>query len=627
MGDIMDDKYLAHIKSPADIKNMSNEQLSELANEIREELISTVSQTGGHLASNLGVVELTIALHKIFNSPNDKFVWDVGHQTYVHKLLTGRYADFHTLRTENGISGFSRPSESEHDMFYSGHSSTSVSAALGIAEGNKIKGNKNYAIAVIGDGAFTGGMVYEALNNAGRSDTRLIVILNNNEMSISKNVGAMAKYLAVIRSKPGYFRLKAKTESILNKIPFVGKKLAKQIFKLKTFIKNIIYSSTMFEQFGFRYMGPIDGHNIPQLCDALEGAKEAHCPVLLHIHTTKGKGYDYAEKAPSLYHGISKFDINSGEPIFSGDNFSKEFGAFMCEMAAKDRRICAVTAAMAIGTGLDGFEKQYPSRCFDVGIAEEHAVTFCSGLANAGLVPVFAVYSSFLQRAYDQIVHDCALQGQKVILSIDRAGFVGEDGETHQGLLDVPFLNTVPCVTIYSPSYYSELKSDFINAFYHDKGLIAVRYPRGAEKYCPSDFTSSGEDFDVYGNEACKNIIVTYGREFSYCCKAKEILANDGTEVVIVKLNKIKPVNDNVYGILCSSENIFFFEEAEQSGSIGESVATELVSRNYNGKFCHIAVPDEFVCHASVDSQLHKYCLDADGIVKTVTDVLNNEKT
>lgn len=617
----MNEKYLNYIKSPSDVKKLSNEQLEELADEIREELITVVSQNGGHLASNLGVVELTIALHKVFNSPNDKIIWDVGHQTYVHKLLTGRYENFHTLRTENGISGFSRPTESQHDMFFSGHSSTSVSAALGIAEANKLRGNKNYAIAVIGDGAFTGGMVYEALNNAGRSDTRLIVILNNNEMSISKNVGAMAKYLAVIRSKPGYFRLKAKTESILNKIPFVGKKLAKEIFKLKTFVKNIIYSSTMFEQFGFRYMGPIDGHNIPQLCDALNGAVEAHCPVLLHIHTTKGKGYDYAEKSPSLYHGISKFDINTGEPIYSGDNFSKEFGIFLCEMAAKDKRICAVTAAMALGTGLGDFQEQYSNRCFDVGIAEEHAVTFCSGLAEAGMLPIFAVYSSFLQRAYDQIVHDCALQQQKVVLAVDRAGFVGEDGETHQGLLDVPFLNTVPNITVYSPSFYSELKSNFVQAFYHDSGLVAVRYPRGAEQYCPQDFKSSGEPFDVYGDSEWKTSIVCYGREFSYVCKAKEELSKKGINVKIVKLNRIKPIDSAVYSVLNTCSKIFFFEESEQSGSIGETVARHLVEADYNGMYKHIAVNDEFVCHAGVSSQLRKYSLDCDGIVKTVAEL------
>ena len=625
----MEDFYLKQIHSPQDLKKLNEEQLEALAKEIREELIETVSKTGGHLASNLGVVELTIALHKVFRSPEDKIVWDVGHQTYVHKLLTGRYDRFSSLRTENGISGFSRPSESEHDMFYSGHSSTSVSAALGIAEGNKLKGNKNYAIAVIGDGAFTGGMVYEALNNAGRSDTRLIVILNNNEMSISKNVGAVAKYLAVIRSKPSYFRLKERTESFLNRIPLIGKKCAKAIFNLKTFVKNLIYSSTMFEQFGFRYMGPIDGHNIPQLCDALEGAKEAKCPVLLHIHTTKGKGYDFAEKAPAAFHGVSEFDINTGEPIFSGDNFSKEFGTFLVDMASKDRRICAITAAMSLGTGLVAFQKKYPDRFFDVGIAEEHAVTFCSGLAKAGMIPVFAVYSSFLQRAYDQIVHDGALQGQKIILAIDRAGFVGEDGETHQGILDVPFINTIPNVTIYSPSTYSELRADFVQAFYHSDGLVAVRYPRGAEKQLPNDFHFSVEPFDLYGDESCQIAVLAYGKEFAFACEAKEKLQQQGIQIKIIKINRIKPIDSKIYDYLLPCRVVAFFEESERNGSVGEIVGAYLCRLGFGGKYRHIAVDNQFVCHASVSSQLHKYHLDTDGIVEEIHSVLDeeNEKT
>lgn len=619
----MEDLYLKQIHSPQDLKKLNEEQLEELAKEIREELIETVSKTGGHLASNLGVVELTIALHKVFRSPEDKIVWDVGHQTYVHKLLTGRYDRFSSLRTEGGISGFSRPSESEHDMFYSGHSSTSVSAALGIAEGNKLKGNKNYAIAVIGDGAFTGGMVYEALNNAGRSGTRLIVILNNNEMSISKNVGAVAKYLAVIRSKPSYFRLKERTENFLNRIPLIGKKCAKAIFNLKTHIKNLIYSSTMFEQFGFRYMGPIDGHNIQQLCDALEGAKEAKKPVLLHIHTIKGKGYDFAEKAPAAFHGVSEFDINTGEPIFSGDNFSKEFGTFLAEMAAKDRRICAITAAMSLGTGLAAFQKKYPERLFDVGIAEEHAVTFCSGLAKAGMLPVFAVYSSFLQRAYDQIVHDGALQGQKIILAVDRAGFVGEDGETHQGILDVPFLNTIPDITIFSPATYSELRANFVKAFYHMDGLVAIRYPRGAEKELPNDFHFSDKTFDIYGDPALDIAVLAYGREFAFACEAKSILASKGISFKIVKLNQIKPIDLKIYEQLLDCRAVFFFEESEKNGSVGEVIGASLCNQGFRGIYHQIAVPNEFVCHAGVASQLHRYHLDVNGMIEEIQGVWN----
>ncbi|MBQ6019197.1 MAG: 1-deoxy-D-xylulose-5-phosphate synthase, partial [Clostridia bacterium] len=583
---------LASIRSPEDVRRLPQEALPELANEIRRTLIETVSQTGGHLASNLGVVELTIALHRAFRSPKDKIVWDVGHQTYVHKLLTGRYDRFGTLRAEGGISGFSRPEESEHDMFISGHSSTSVSSALGIAEANKLKGNKNYAVAVLGDGAFTGGMVYEALNNAGRSGTRLIVVLNNNEMSISRNVGAMARYLARILSRPSYSRLKSRTERFLNRIPLIGRPLSDAVSFTKSHIKNFIYSSTMFEQFGFRYMGPIDGHDIDALCDALEGAKELNRPVLLHIRTVKGKGYDYAEKEPELYHGVSKFDIDSGEPIMSGDNYSKTFGEFLTEMAGKDKRICAVTAAMSVGTGLQPFQEKYPDRFFDVGIAEEHAVTFCAGLARAGMLPVFAVYSSFLQRAYDQIVHDGALQGLKMVVAVDRAGFVGDDGETHQGILDVPFLNTVPGVTVYSPASYAELRSAFVKAFYHDDGIVFVRYPRGAQEPLPGDYTYTENDYKIYGDADAPVCAVCYGREFAYCCNARETL---GCALKIVKLNKVKPIAPEAVASALGCARVFFFEEGERSGGAGEAFALLLEEAGFRGKYVLTAVPDTFV--------------------------------
>ncbi|MBQ6163424.1 MAG: 1-deoxy-D-xylulose-5-phosphate synthase [Clostridia bacterium] len=614
---------LSSIASPEDVRRLSREQLPVLAQEIRETLIETVSQTGGHLASNLGVVELTIALHRVFHSPKDKIVWDVGHQTYVHKLLTGRYDRFGTLRSEGGISGFSRPDESEHDMFFSGHSSTSVSSALGIAEANKIKGNKNYAVAVLGDGAFTGGMVYEALNNAGRSGTRLIVILNNNEMSISRNVGAMARYLARILSRPSYSRLKSRTERFLNHIPLIGKPLSDAVSFTKSHIKNFIYSSTMFEQFGFRYMGPIDGHDIDALCDALEGAKEQNRPVLLHIRTVKGKGYDYAEKEPTLYHGVSKFDIDSGEPIMSGDNYSKAFGEFLTEMAQKDKRICAVTAAMSVGTGLSPFQEKYPERFFDVGIAEEHAVTFCAGLARVGMLPVFAVYSSFLQRSYDQIVHDGALQGLKMVVAVDRAGFVGDDGETHQGILDVPFLNTVPNITVFSPASYAELRSAFVKAFYHTEGAVFIRYPRGAQEELPEDYIYSENDFDLYGDEDAPICLVTYGRVFSYCCKARESLRD--LKIKIIKLNKIKPISQQSVEAAFGSEQIFFFEEGERSGGVGEAFALRLEEAGYRGKYVLTAVPDTFVAQASPMAQLHKYKLDAEGIAGTITEKNSDE--
>ena len=389
----MEYRLLSAIKSPADVKKLDESELPELAAEIRDQMIHTVSVSGGHLSSNLGVVELTIALHRVFRSPEDKIIWDVGHQCYAHKMLTGRFDRFDTLRAPDGISGFTRRYESEHDIFSGGHSSVALSAAYGIAEANKLKKNKNYTIAVVGDGAFTGGMVYEALNNAGHAGTgtKLIVILNDNEMSISKNVGALAKYFATIRANPRYFRLKAKTENVLNHIPLIGRKLAKILFRLKTSLKNRIYKSTMFEDMGFRYIGPIDGHSIPHLVDALRGAVEANYPVILHINTVKGKGYELAEQNPDRFHGISAFNIETGEKKLSAKSFSDAFGEFMCAAAEKDKRICAVTAAMSLGTGLENFGKVFPQRFFDVGIAEQHAVTFAAGLARGGMLPVVAV--------------------------------------------------------------------------------------------------------------------------------------------------------------------------------------------------------------------------------------------
>ncbi len=421
-------ELLSKINSPNDIKNFNTDKLDLLAKEIRYKLIETVSENGGHLASNLGAVELTIAMHKVFDSPKDQFVFDVGHQCYTHKLLTGRYEKFDTIRTKGGISGFCRPNESEHDVFYTGHSGTSVSAGLGLAQSKKLKNDNHYVISVIGDGSFTGGMVYEALNNGGRTDAKHIIILNDNKMSISENVGAFAKYLAVMRSRPGYYAFKSGTEKALNKVPF-GKKIASELYHIKTEVKNKLYKqSTFFEDLGYRYLGPIDGHDIDTLCDALNAAKKVNGPVLLHVITTKGKGYDYAEKSPSLFHGISKFDVNTGEPISSSDCYSDKLGEYVCAHAENDSSICAITAAMGIGTGLENFRKKFTDRFYDVGIAEEHAITFASGLAKNGMKPVYAVYSTFLQRCYDQIVHDISLQKTKILLAIDRAGFVGEDG-------------------------------------------------------------------------------------------------------------------------------------------------------------------------------------------------------
>ncbi|MBQ5995067.1 MAG: 1-deoxy-D-xylulose-5-phosphate synthase [Clostridia bacterium] len=615
-------EFLNNINTPEDVKKLDKKDLPKLADECRQVLIDTVSKNGGHLASNLGVVELTIALHRMFSSPNDKIIWDVGHQCYTHKLLTGRYNDFETIRTENGLSGFTKPSESEHDIFYSGHSSVSISQALGVAIANSLSNEKNTTVAVIGDGALTGGLAYEALNNAGRKGKRLIVILNDNEMSISKNVGSVAKYLAVIRSTPRYYKMKATTERILNHIPLIGKRMSGVLFKVKTRFKNMLYKSTFFEDLGFRYMGPIDGHNIDQLCDALQTAKLVKSmPVLLHINTVKGKGYDFAEKDPSEFHGVSKFNIDTGEPNYTSTNFSNEFGELICELASKDKRICAVTAAMSLGTGLEKFKQEYPQRFFDVGIAEEHAVTFSAGLARGGLVPVFAVYSTFLQRCFDQLVHDGTMQNQHMIIAVDRAGFVGEDGISHQGILDASFLNSIPLMKIYSPSNYEELRHCFVNAIYHDDGVIAIRYPRGTEKQIPDGVTVDNDYYCIFGNEKADNVIVTYGREYANAVKACQRLNSDGKSFCVLKLKRIKPIDENAVKAVLNANNVIFFEEGIRSGGIAESFASKLLENNAVGNYRIVAVNDEFVEHASVPRLFVKYSLDEDGIYRICSEI------
>ncbi|MBR4049587.1 MAG: 1-deoxy-D-xylulose-5-phosphate synthase [Clostridia bacterium] len=610
---------LKNIKSPEDIKGCSFEELDNLSREIRETLITTVANNGGHLASNLGVVELTIAMHKCFDSPKDKFVFDVGHQVYTHKLLTGRYDRFSTLRTEGGISGFPRPKESEHDPFCSGHSSTSISAAYGISVSEVIKHSDNYTVAVIGDGAFTGGLTYEALNNAGRNkDARLIIILNDNEMSISQNVGAVSKYLTNIRTTKGYFRLKAGIERALNHIPLIGEPLSAKVYKLKTKIKDKVYNSNMFEDLGFRYMGPVDGHNIKKLCEVLEECKHIGSPVLLHVHTTKGKGYELAEKNPSVFHGISQFDTDTGETVSKGANFSDEFGKYLCELASKDERICAITAAMSLGTGLSEFCNTYTERFFDVGIAEEHAVVFASGLAKGEMIPFFVVYSTFLQRCYDQLIHDAALQKRKMIIAVDRAGFVGEDGETHQGIFDVAFMNTISNFTIYAPATYEELRHDMYRAVYKDSNVIAIRYPRGGECVLPADFKPTYDVYDIYGDEDAKVTIVTYGRIFGNACVACNNLRAKGKAVRVVKLNQIKPLDPCIIEILKNDSSIFFFEEGIQNGGVGEKLALRLLEAGYKGEYKLTAVDYCFVEHGSVEATIRNNSLDADSMEKTV---------
>lgn len=605
---------LDNVNSPKDLKKLNTDELNELCEDIRKLLINTVSQTGGHLASNLGVVELTVALHKVFNSPNDQIVFDVGHQCYTHKILTGRKDKFDTLRTEGGISGFTRPVESKHDIFSSGHSSTSISAAVGLARAKQIKGEKGKVIAVIGDGALTGGLAYEALNNSGNDNSNLIVILNDNNMSISQNVGSMAKNLTTIRTSKKYVTFKSKIQRGLARIPKIGTNINRLFTLVNTKIRKIVYKSTFFEDLGFRYYGPIDGHDIEDLIDVLSAAKAHNHSVLIHVNTVKGKGYLPAEKNPTQFHGIGKFDINTGEPLGKGKNFSSVFGETMCKFAENDGRICCVTAAMAEGTGLCDFANKYPKRFFDVGIAEQHAVTFSSGLAKNGMVPVFAVYSTFLQRSYDQLVHDVAMQELKVIFGIDRAGFVGEDGESHQGIFDTAFLNSIIGLTAFAPSYYDELESMFYEAIYKVKGAVAIRYPRGSEGVKPEGYEYNHESFSVFGDVNCTNCIVTYGRLFSECYQAYEQLE----DTFIIKLNMIKPIDKAVLTYLQNCKKIFFYEESIRAGSVGECFGSMLIENGLNAEFRHIAVDNEFVKQASVSSQMKTYHMDTQSIIEEV---------
>ncbi len=606
--------YLENVNSPKDIKKLNIDELDALCEEIRELMIETVSKNGGHLASNLGAVELTVAMHKVFNSPSDQFVFDVGHQCYTHKILTGRKDSFSTLRTEGGISGFTRPCESNHDIFSSGHSSTSISAAIGLAKAKTLNGDKGKVIAVIGDGALTGGLAYEALNNAGNEHNNLIVILNDNNMSISDNVGSMAKNLNHIRISPKYFTFKSKIQHALSRMPKIGAQVQRLITITNTKIRKILYHSTMFEDLGFRYYGPIDGHDLESLIDVLTVAKAHNNSVLIHVNTLKGKGYEFAEKNPSKFHGIGKFDIETGEPLSSGENYSSVFGNYLCELAKKDRRICAITAAMSTGTGLVDFSYKYPERFFDVGIAEEHAVTFSSGLAKNGMIPFFAVYSTFLQRSYDQLVHDVAMQDLKVIFGIDRAGFVGEDGESHQGVFDTAYLMSVPNLSVLAPSSFDELREMMYQAAYRENHAVAIRYPRGGQGKIIDGYKYERADFDTFGDTDAEKCVVSYGKEFLNVYDALGELDN----IFAIKLNRIKPINPNVLDLLKNVKTVFFFEEGIESGGVGECFGSMLAESDVTAKFRHVCIEDEFIKQASVDSQLKKYRLDRESIIDIV---------
>ena len=614
---------LSKLNLPADVKRMNIDELNGLCSQIRKVLVESVSKTGGHLASNLGTVELSVALHKVFSVPQDKIIWDVGHQAYSHKILTGRLNKFSTLRKENGLSGFPKPRESIYDSFISGHSSTSISAALGFAYAMKFSNNRHHAIAVIGDGAFTGGMAYEGLNNAGKSETNLIVILNHNEMSISKNVGALSKYLSTMRTTESYQKTKNVVEKALDVTPLIGKPIKSIIKSSKNTLKDMLIHSTMFEQFGFEFIGPVDGHNLKELCEAFINAKKMNKPVFIHVNTVKGKGYWPAEENPGQYHGVGKFEIATGNPdVVSPDSFSSEFGKALAELADKDDKICAITAAMKYGTGLQYFTENHKDRFFDVGIAEQHAVTFSAGLSKMGYLPVFCVYSSFLQRTYDQVLHDASIDNTHIIIGIDRAGIVGQDGETHQGLFDVPFLTTIPNVTLYSPSCYDEMKLCLKKAVYEDSGIVGVRYPRGSQ---PDNIDSECISCDYkYFNNNSKILLISYGRIISDLLKAREALGQQGYECDLLKITRIFPIEDELVEIALKYDYVFFFEESMQSGSINEKFGLRLFLSGYKGKYINKAI-NGFVQQASVVSALKKVGLDSDSMINTVKQEISKD--
>lgn len=616
-------KLLSKIKNSSDVKHIPEEKIPELCTEIREKLVETVSVNGGHLSPNLGVVELTVALHRSFNFPKDSIVWDVGHQSYTHKLLTGRYERFDTIRQKDGISGFPKLSESKYDDFNTGHSSTSISAAYGIANAKVLSGDQSHTIAVIGDGSFTGGLAFEAMNNAGRFNKNFIVVLNDNKMSISRNVGAFPRYLTTVRIQPWYISVKRITERVVSKIPIVGKPIKSFLQHGKSKIKNLVYKNTLFDCFGFTYLGPIDGHNILELENAFSAAKKVNSPVIVHVVTKKGKGYQPAEDNPDEFHGIGKFDIDSGEPISSHKGFSAVFGNAMCDLAEKDKKICAITAAMSQGTGLSNFSKHYRERFFDVGIAEEHAVTFGCGLASKGMRPVFAVYSTFLQRSYDQLIHDSAIGKLHLVLAVDRAGIVGDDGETHQGVFDVSMLNTIPNTTIFSPTYFEGLRKSLATAVYVCDSLAVVRYPRGGELYKPDDFGEENICYNIYGNQNCENLLITYGRLFSYACKAKEKLAKQGIEICILKLCKIKPIEKYAAEFASQFKNVWFFEEGIKNGGIARNFSDSLMLTDFKGNYHIKAINDKFVKQMSVSQALNMLKLDDDGMVSVISNNLN----
>ena len=620
-------KILNNVNYPEDVRKLNIKEKEILAKELREKIISLVSKTGGHLASNLGVVELTIALHSVFNTPMDKIVWDVGHQTYVHKMLTGRKEKLESLRKLDGISGFPKTNESIYDNFNTGHSSTSISIGLGFARVRDIKKENHKVVAVIGDGALTGGMALEALNDLGSSKTDMLVLLNDNEMSISKNVGGISLMLSKIRTQNLYVNTNIKGKRKISKIPFVGKKIVKLVQKTKRSIKQFVIPKMYFEDIGFRYLGPVDGHNIEELENMMELAKKQSGPIVLHVITKKGKGYEYAEKNPDKFHGISKFDVETGEKIGkSKKDYSSVFGTKLCKIAENNPKIVAITAAMKDGTGLKEFADKFPERFFDVGIAEQHAVGLAAGIAKSGMIPVVPVYSSFLQRAYDQLVHDVSIQNLPVIICADRAGIVGNDGETHQGLLDMAFTKTIPNFTIMAPKDFNELE-EMLDFAVELKKPVLIRYPRGGEDidFKVSDVIEHGR-IEVL-NEGEDIAIIAIGKMVSRAKRIVDSLSENGINAKLINCRFLKPIDedyliDNLNGI----HRIITIEDASVIGGIGEEIERIIFKNNLKIDVVKFAYPDTFIKQGEVTEIEERFGMDKENIEKLIYSMYEMDK-
>ena len=609
----MDYKILGKDTSPEFLKALKPEEREQLCAELRDKILNTVSSNGGHLGSNLGAVELTVALLSVFDYKQDKIVFDVGHQAYSYKLLTGRFDRFNTLRQKDGISGFPRITESPYDAFDTGHSSTSISAAMGIARARDLEGKKFDVVAVIGDGALTGGLAYEAINDLGHSKTRMIIILNDNEMSIDKNVGGLPKHLSKLRISSGYISAKQTTESFLRKLGFVGRGLIKLILAIKDFFRFLLYRKTpsMFDDLGLNYYGPVDGHNMEDLIKAFDGAKEVKGPVLIHVLTEKGKGYEPAEKNPSDYHGVGPFDLETG--VTPGKNsYTTVFASTLTELAVKNPKIVAISAAMTLGTGLDNYQMKFPGRFFDCGIAEEHCVTMAGGMAVSGYTPVVAIYSSFLQRAYDEMITDCCFMNSHVVFAIDRAGFVGADGHTHHGLLDISYLNSMVNMTVFSPRDYTDLKRCLTYAIDTVKGPVAVRYPRGA-----SPFEANGPLYADLNDCVLPHVVCDYGNDFAIVStgkiceeadRAMEILKEQGILGKHINVTMIKPMPaKEIWDLLVGTKYVFSLEEGIISGGFGEALERELQILGFESDVTVFGVRNPIVRAMPQKEQL-KYC-------------------